>query len=731
MKRLHIIKAVLILFMLVVSAPSFNSLATELSDLGLHVIPYPQEVEAGGAAFVLGKKVAIAIDKNASAEDRFAAQQLVKSLKEEYGIDAALTTQSTKGAITLTRRGAEKRVGEEGYQLTASPEGLVVRAGSAAGLFYGTQTLLQLVKKDGSGFEVPGLKITDWPDLRERAVHYDTKHHQDKRDYVHSFIRDMARFKINMLIWEWEDKLAYTSHPEIGAPGAFTLEEMQEFTRYANRYHIELVPLVQGLGHVSFILKWPQHAHLREIASSNWEFCPLKEGSYELLFDLWEEAIKATPGSRYIHIGSDETYELALCDACSAKAEEIGKSGVYTLFTNKAAQYLKKFGREVMAWETPMGWEESSSPAVGIKPDKNLVLTESYHYETPDFTYAKKAKSLGYKVFAYDPNPGIEHIFLPYFFKLRRQNRVEGSLEASHNFLTSNTQSGVFDGVIATSWDDAGLHNQVWMLRFATAGAFSWNGNEPSLEEFRASFFKNYYGPNARNMDELFQLFNEGAYYYMWTLERNVWHHGVIGKTHLPDLPRGDALEYDPYWNKEYEDKVKESEEMAAKMQRAMDIIEANQNTGVRNAYDFEVFQSLANLIWHTTQTYKDLSQVEYAITQAHRRHFESHDSAYQHMEKAATIVEKSLERREKIFKHLVATWEKVRLPKGMSTGDKEYFFQQDRARHFANRAPDMTYHILDEQHLDMEGYLAGLREYMKYYEDTYLKKETVMGGRR
>src|SRR5690606_11573314 len=161
------------------------------------------------------------------------------------------------------------------------------------------------------------------------------------KEYVESYIRDMARFKINMIVWEWEDKLAYTSHPEIGAPGAFTVAEMQAVTRYARRFHIELVPSVQGLGHVSFILNWPPHAQWREIASSNWEFCPLKEGSYDLLFDLWEEAIKATPGSRYIHIGSVETYELGLCDQCKAKSEEIGTSGVYTLFINRAAKHLK------------------------------------------------------------------------------------------------------------------------------------------------------------------------------------------------------------------------------------------------------------------------------------------------------------------------------------------------------------------------------------------------------
>lgn len=696
--------------------------ASELSKLGLYVIPYPQEVTTTEGQLILGRNAVIVIDKNASAADRFTAEELRRSFHEIYGIEASVTTAPSKGAISLTRRGAEKRIGDEGYMLTVTTDGVVIRAIAEAGLFYGVQTLVQLIRKDGDTFNIPNLRITDWPDIRERAIHYDTKHHQDKKEYVESFIRDLSRYKINMLVWEWEDKFAYPSHPEIGAPGAFTMEEMQQLTVYAHRYHIQIVPLVQGLGHVSFILKWPQFANLREIPASNWEFCPLKDGSYDLLFDLWKDAITATPGSRYIHIGSDETYELASCPVCKAKAEKIGKSGVYTLFINRASKYLKSLGRQVMAWETPMGWTESESPAVGIVPENGLVLTESYSYEKPDFTFARRAKSLGYKVFSYDPNPGIEHLFLPYYFKIRDKKKQPGSVAASFDFLTTTTSSGAFDGMICTSWDDSGLHNQVWMMRFATAAAYSWNGGAPSLDEFRETFFRNYYGPEATDIGELFELFNEGAYYYMSTFERNVWHHGIIGKTHLPDLPRGDAVEYDPYWNQEYSDVLKRSADMEKKMGRALKIIDANASAGVQHAYDFEVFRSIARLIWHTTQTYKDLSELEHLITRAHRRHFESHEDSYQAMADAVTLIENSLKRRETIFQELVSTWEKTRLPKGLSTPDKKYFFRQDRARHYANRLPDMNYLIYDEQQLDMEGYLAALKDYMEYYKATYLR---------
>lgn len=241
-----------------------------------------------------------------------------------------------------------------------------------------------------------------------------------------------------------------------------------------------------------------------------------------------------------------------------------------------------------MVWERPMGWKMNSLPAKGITPAKGLVLTESYHYATPDFKYVKESKQLGYEVYAYDPNPGLEPLFLPYKFRQKGNKIVTGSMENSYQLLTSAAVSGTFDGMINTSWDDSGLHNQMWMLSFVTSAEYSWSGSKPSLQEFETSFYKNYYGPSVADMEELYFLLNEGSYYYAWTLERNVWHHGEIGKTHLPDLPRNDNIEYDPYWNTEYKEKVRESKETFGKMERALQIIENNKKIGVSNAYDFE-----------------------------------------------------------------------------------------------------------------------------------------------
>jgi len=123
-------------------------------------------------------------------------------------------------------------------------------------------------------------------------------------------------------------------------------------------------------------------------------------------------------------------------------------------------------------------------------------------------------------------------------------------------------------------------------------------------------------------------------------------------------------------------------------------------------------------MVRHTCQTYIDLSNLEYAIRKAHQLTFVDRDSAWYSLQDATKIIENNLKERADVYKDLVNTWEKTRLPKGMSTADKKYFFQQDRTRHFANRKPDMTFLIYDEQDLDLEGYLEKLKAYMEKYRN-------------
>ncbi|MEO6722042.1 MAG: hypothetical protein ABIN67_16875, partial [Ferruginibacter sp.] len=112
----------------------------------------------------------------------------------------------------------------------------------------------------------------------------------------------------------------------------------------------------------------------------------------------------------------------------------------------------------------------------------------------------------------------------------------------------------------------------------------------------------------------------------------------------------------------------------------------------------------------------------ENAIGEANKLRFISHDSTLHNLKKAENIVSNSLQRRKSTYDNLVDTWNKTRLPKGMSTENKKYFFRQDRTRHFANRTPDMSYLIIDEIDLNLENYLSKLREFIGKYQSAYME---------
>jgi len=678
---------------------------------GITLIPYPRSIALTGENCKLNNGIRISTDEGASPEAMFAATELSFQLREQWGLTCSLSKNQKNAGIVLTCANVPS-LPNEGYIIETTGKQVIIRANNATGLFYGVQTLLQLIRKTDNIVYAEGVVIRDWPDIPIRAVHYDTKHFQEKKEYVFAFIRTLATYKINMLVWEWEDKFAYRSHPEIAAPGAFSMAEMQEFTRYARKYHIQLVPLIQGLGHVSYILKHPENKHLREIPSNNWGFCPLKEGTYKLMADLINEAIEATPGSDYLHIGCDETYVLGegIACGCSEMAEKEGKFALMETYVNKVASIVKNHNRK------PMAWDGGYNPAEKMKPVKDLFTPGGFNNKLDEAALAN-----GYPLYIYDPNPGIEHLFLPYFYRENASGKpVRPHLEESYAVLTKAVLSGKFTGMITTSWNCSGVHNQIWMLRYITAAAYSWNGKESSPEDLIRRFFLNYYGPRGRDIKEIYELLNKASYFYMNAFERKVWHWGEVGKTHLPDLPRDD-MEFDPYWNTAYAGMIANSVKIIPEMERVLTLCEENVKAGVSNVYDFELFNGLAKLFRHTARTYLALSELEKSIEKAAGSHFDDSRATYNELTHAVSIIENNIAERNQVFAEIKTTWEKSQLPKGLSTPEKAYVHARDEQRNFANRRPDLSFMVCDEEALGLEEYLGSLLKYISAYKVKYV----------
>ena len=191
------------------------------------IIPQPQSV------FLLdGPGLASGSLQHLILKGDFIRPEMGAILSHLTGGDSA-----TRETLTLILDTALTSVpSEEGYVLTIMKDRAEITSKGEAGLFYGCQTLEQLLE-DARDFNipVPSCKITDYPVLSYRAVHFDLKHHLDHMNYYYESINRLARYKINAVVIEFEDKLRFRRQPLVGAPQSISIDEMAALTRYARK----------------------------------------------------------------------------------------------------------------------------------------------------------------------------------------------------------------------------------------------------------------------------------------------------------------------------------------------------------------------------------------------------------------------------------------------------------------------------------------------------------------
>jgi N-acetyl-beta-hexosaminidase len=153
----------------------------------------------------------------------------------------------------------------ESYTLKIEQEKIEIQAQDQAGLFYAFVTLDQLIEDAvNSNTPLPLVTLQDAPKIAFRPIQIDVKHHLEKKSYYYDLIDALAQLKINGIILEIEDKLKYKRRPEVASADALSIEEWRALSTYALARNISISPLVQGLGHASFILKHDKNKHLRD-----------------------------------------------------------------------------------------------------------------------------------------------------------------------------------------------------------------------------------------------------------------------------------------------------------------------------------------------------------------------------------------------------------------------------------------------------------------------------------
>ncbi len=421
------------------------------SDSLLFLIPQPQKIEIKGGSYNLRnlysakaintsqfylQQVEDAITKKfkANAASGINAVRLIKADSSDF--DDMIRNENFKPPFDL---------GDEGYILSVSPVNIVIIAKGNAGVFYGVQTLLQLINANTTGNTIPCLVIYDKPDMSIRGWQDDISRGPiPTLDFLKKEIRTMASFKLNTFTLYTEHTFKLRKHPAIAPADGITAEEIKELTTFAKDYHVDIIGNFQSFGHFKKILEVPGYEHLGE---NEHTLSPAKEESYKFLEEVYSEIVPAY-SSKYFHINCDE---VSLGTGPSKNMiDSIGKDGVYAYHINRIDSLLKPYKKRIMMW----GDIAVHNPKIIDRLPKNMIIV-SWGYaemESMDEDILPFVKS------------GFDFIVAP---GVSCWMRVYPDLERAsiniYNFLRDGYKNNAL-GFINTTWDDDGqnLFNNNW-----------------------------------------------------------------------------------------------------------------------------------------------------------------------------------------------------------------------------------------------------------------------------
>lgn len=267
------------------------------------------------------------------------------------------------------------------YRLTFAVERIRLEAGSERAAFYGLCTVQQMLGQ--AGLPATG-EIHDWADLELRILMIDLKRVGWDFAYLLGLPGRIAELKINAVLMEYEDKVQFDFCDVIPVPAAFSKAQVRAFVAAAAANYLELIPLVQCLGHWEYILKHEKYAPVRELPGHVDMGCPSNPATFELFTAMAGEILDLHPQSRYFHIGADETRLLGQCATCQAKAAGTGKAHLYAAYVNRALAWVKAQGR------TPLFWGDMllNHPEVADLCAKDAIVVD-WDYEPVERRSAK------------------------------------------------------------------------------------------------------------------------------------------------------------------------------------------------------------------------------------------------------------------------------------------------------------------------------------------------------
>lgn len=460
------------------------------------IIPEPKSVREHGEIRLKNKNISVVCDKNNSDVKRVVSL-LSQDFRADFGIGFSLSARGEYSLELSILKNRNDVLGDEGYVLDTDDSGARIRANTSRGLFYGGQTLRQLVSMKSSGLSIRNCHIKDYPDFAIRGIHIDLKAQMLRFDYIRNVFRECARYKINTVLLEYEDKFPYEKHKEIVSPLALTSGEIDDLMAYAHTLGIQIIPKVQGLAHVEYILKHEKYFPLRENPASPTDLCPSHKEYFRFISEVYGEVISRHGNSRYFHIGCDESLLFGTCKTCGDKIRKNDREKFFAEVVNRIHGLVKSSGKETIMW----GDHRFLYPKISKVLDKSIIMMPwKYHdydnlqnYSFVDHLVDNKLDI----IICPAARMSLDTSIFPDFFD---RNRNTANLI---KYAYKNHKNRIL-GVINSSWVTSRVPFETSWFGFVCSAELSWSPGKTGFSRFEKKFPQNYYGITRRDFAKVF-----------------------------------------------------------------------------------------------------------------------------------------------------------------------------------------------------------------------------------
>ncbi len=448
MNRHNIFKAVLFSTLLLIG----NSCSERKE---IDVIPMPRSVEYHSGNFTISTETKFYT--NLSAESR----QALTDYLEGTSLSSVSFAESATGnnGIELNLCDSSIVTGNEAYRIEIDKKGVRLSANTETGIFYGLQTLLQLLN-NGDNKTLPALTINDSPRFPYRGLHLDVSRHFFDKEFVKKQLNAMAYFKMNRLHWHLTDgagwRIEIKKYPRLtsfaawrpfdklndwwvggrtfceqddprAVGGYYTQDDIREVVAYAADRHITIIPEIEMPGHSEEVLATYPELSCSGKPYVNADFCIGTEKTFEFLENVLLEVIDLFP-SEYIHIGGDEASKSSwkTCPRCQRRMADEHLNSVDELqsyMIHRIEKFLNDHGRKIIGWDeiiegglsptaTVMSWRGEEGGIKAVKAGNQAIMTPGKYCYLDAFQDAPNTQPMaigGYltleKVYSFEPVP--------------------------------------------------------------------------------------------------------------------------------------------------------------------------------------------------------------------------------------------------------------------------------------------------------------------------------------